>query len=134
MIFCVCGIFAPQLQTWWINLWYFCECVCNCFCLCETRSLTSHPRRSSASKSKSCFFFVCSYWLNCVFFLFLYFLWIIYYYYYSIINSEIKKEVCRRKKKICRKRVFRSLSLFCFVLLDFCCRKSREPKVFGLLK
>lgn len=48
-------------------------CVSSIFLLsvCVRRAISSHSRRSSASKSKSCFFFVCSYWLNCVFCLFL---------------------------------------------------------------
>lgn len=134
----MCGIFAPQLQTWWINLWYFCECVCEFYFFLITvlsvwDTLSHFSPAEIKCKQIEKLFFLCSYWLNCVFLL-LYFLWIIYYYYYSIINSEIKKEVCRRKKKICRNRVSRSLSLFCFVLLDFCCRKSREPNVFGLPK
>lgn len=84
--------------------------------VCVRRAkISSHSRRSSASKSKSCFFFVCSYWLNCVCFFF-YFVWIIYYYYYSITISEIKKEVCRRKKKM-TETSFR----VCFLFFVLCC-------------
>lgn len=103
-----------------MNLWYICGgvCVCDFYCLlfvCVRRAkISSHSRRSSASKSKSCFFFfVCSYWLSCVFF-FLYSVWIIYYYYYSITISEIKKEVCRRKKKM-------SDFPLCFLFFVLCC-------------
>lgn len=56
--FCVCGIFAPLLQIWWINLWYICVSVCEFYFLlfvCVRRAISSHSRRSSASKSKSCF-------------------------------------------------------------------------------
>lgn len=102
--------------------------------VCVRRAkISSHSRRSSASKSKSCFFFfVCSYWLNCVCFFF-YFVWIIYYYYYSITTSEIKKRSLQKKKENVGNVVPGLLSLFCFVLLDFCCRKSREPNAFGSL-
>lgn len=100
--------------------------------VCVRRAkISSHSRRSSASKSKSCFFFVCSYWLNCV--CFFYFVWIIYYYYYSITTSEIKKRSLQKKKENVGIVVPGLLSLFCFVLLDFCCRKSREPNAFGSL-
>lgn len=116
------------------SLIYLCECVWVLFfavCLCETRNL--FPLAEIKCKQiEKLFFFVCSYWLNCVFVF--YFVWIIYYYYYSIINSEIKKEVCRRKKKTSEKEDFRFAFLFCFVLLDFCCRKSREPKLCWILK
>lgn len=113
---CECGIFAPQLQIWWINLWYICVWVLFfAVCLCETRNL--FPLAEIKCKQiEKLFFFVCSYWLNCVLFFCFYFVWIIYYYYYSIINSEIKKEVCRRKKKMSEKSI-PALLLF-FVL---CC-------------
>lgn len=125
--FCVCGIFAPQLQIWWINLWYICVWVLFfAVCLCETRNL--FPLAEIKCKQIEKLFFLCLFLLIKLCFVFN-FVWIIYYYYYSIINSEIKKRSLQKKKENVGKSDFRYASLFCFVLLDFCCRKSREPKM-----
>lgn len=111
---CVCGIFAPQLQIWWINLWYICVWVLFfAVCLCETRNL--FPLAEIKCKQIEKLFFLCLFLLIKLCFVFN-FVWIIYYYYYSIINSEIKKEVCRRKKKMSEKVI--SAMLLFFVL---CC-------------
>lgn len=45
--FCECGLFAPQLQTRWTNLWLICKCEFYCF-LCRLSvwdAQKSHPTR-----------------------------------------------------------------------------------------
>lgn len=103
-----------------MNLWYICGGVCVCVisivcCLSAWDAQKFLPTRGDQVQAnrKAVFFFVCSYWLSCVLF-FLYSVWIIYYYYYSITISEIKKEVCRRKKKM-------SDFPLCFLFFVLCC-------------
>lgn len=100
-------------------------------CLCETRK-NLFPLAEIKCKQIEKLFFLCLFLLIklCLFF---YFVWIIYYYYYSITTSEIKKRSLQKKKENVGIVVPGLLSLFCFVLLDFCCRKSREPNAFGSL-
>lgn len=113
----VCGIFTPQLQIWWINLWYICEWVLFFVCCLSVWDAQSLPTRGDQVQANRKAVFLCLFLLiKLCFFVCFYFVWIIYYYYYSIINSEIKKEVCRSKKKM-SERVIPALLLF-FVL---CC-------------
>lgn len=116
MIFCVCGIFTPQLQIWWINLWYICvSSIFLAVCLWETRNL--FPLAEIKCKQIEKQFLLCLFLLIKLCFLFCFYsVWIIYYYYYSIINSEIKKKFAEEKRKKSEK-VIPALTLF-FVL---CC-------------
>lgn len=129
-----CGLFAPQPQTLWIFDISVGVCVCVWFllfavCLRETRKNLFPLAEIKCKQIEKLFFFLCLFLLiklcfflsllcvdNLLLLLLDYYLW------------DQKRSLQKKKENVGFPAL---LSLFCFVLLDFCCRKSREPKVFG---